>query len=443
MNRGSKTFSCMTTGFSLVELMIALVLSSLVIVGVVSLFSSMSNVNRMENGLARLQENGRFASAMIQQDIKMATALGGIRKGTGEVRGRVDPDISIWSYVDMAIRPELGLPGSSSGQAYLIPLSYMIRGYECSPTDCLPPLGDGRDGDDRYGGGLPAMGTAAGDRARGADVLTLRFLRDSGQRVNTLATSNGGAIQLADPLVVGPSRLVVLSDYQTTAIVSVAESGSTTVLTLQGNLLDASGSLAVLSSLSGEIRAASFDSSFLTVSYYLQLAPDPNNPARLVSNLMRRENGNAQEIAQGIERLDFLYHVESRDRLVSVLSADAPPLAGDSTASGFPCPALTVNAPQVRNLDAPYCAWRGVRGVELYLLANSVSDAGSAQEPFVYGFLSDGSANDLGQVELACDPVFDNSCPAGSVTELISGLPPGRMLRREFRTTGVVRNNAF
>ena len=429
-----------SAGFSLIEMMVALVISGLLITGVVSLFSNTSNVNRMENGLARLQENGRFSTAMIQQDVRMATGTGGMRKGTGETRDRVDPDLSIWSLVDMAEYSELGLPGAPPGAWYQIPRSYMIRGYECSEADCTPVLNaTGSPGDDRYGGGLPAMGTNAGDRVRGADVLTIRYLRNPGVRIDPWSalpgSESGDPIQLEAPLVVGPNRLVVVNDYQAALILSVAELGSTTVLTPTGNI---SASLAPLLYLKGELRVADFDTDFLTVSYYLRLSEDPNVAGRLVSSLVRRENGRSEELAQGIERLDFLYHTESGAGDVFVYSAkelaDAVP--------GFDCTALDPNDPWTRTLDAAYCPWRGVRSVDVHLLANSVTDAGGHQEPFVYSFLGTGAPNTANVVEVACDPAF-GSCPGTAVTELPSGLPPGRMLRREFRTTALLRNNAF
>lgn len=48
-------------GFSIIELMIALTVGLILMAGLVTVFDTVSNMNRMQNGLARLQENGRFA----------------------------------------------------------------------------------------------------------------------------------------------------------------------------------------------------------------------------------------------------------------------------------------------------------------------------------------------------------------------------------------------
>lgn len=85
-------------------------------------------------------------------------------------------------------------------------------------------------------------------------------------------------------------------------------------------------------------------------------------------------------------------------------------------------------------------AWRAVRAVDVYILANTVDDAGSAQEPFSYSFLPDGSLNTANVIQMACDASHAGDCDGG-ITELPSGLPPGRMARREFRATMAIRNN--
>ena len=78
----------------------------------------------------------------------------------------------------------------------------------------------------------------------------------------------------------------------------------------------------------------------------------------------------------------------------------------------------------------------------MFLLANTVDDAGVLEEPFQYAFLATGAANAANVVQVACDPAY-GTCPGGSITTLPSGLPPGRMLRREFRTVVTLRNNAY
>ncbi|BBP81424.1 MULTISPECIES: PilW family protein [Pseudomonas] len=59
-------------GFSIVELMIAVLISSLLLLGVVQLFSSTSSADKTSSALARAQESGRLALEIIGGDARRA-----------------------------------------------------------------------------------------------------------------------------------------------------------------------------------------------------------------------------------------------------------------------------------------------------------------------------------------------------------------------------------
>ena len=63
-------------GFTLVELMVSSVISSIIMLGVVSLYSSSRKGHKTNESLARIQENMRFATDMISKDIRMAGYAG-------------------------------------------------------------------------------------------------------------------------------------------------------------------------------------------------------------------------------------------------------------------------------------------------------------------------------------------------------------------------------
>ncbi len=60
------------TGFSLIEVMVAIAISSILILGVTELFSSSFMSGRNNSELARMQENGRLAMEVIGTDIRFA-----------------------------------------------------------------------------------------------------------------------------------------------------------------------------------------------------------------------------------------------------------------------------------------------------------------------------------------------------------------------------------
>ena len=59
-------------GFSLVEIMIALLIGLFLLGGILQMFSANQQTYRMQSSLARLQENGRIALDFLSRDIRMA-----------------------------------------------------------------------------------------------------------------------------------------------------------------------------------------------------------------------------------------------------------------------------------------------------------------------------------------------------------------------------------
>lgn len=59
-------------GFTLIEIMIALLLGAFLIGGILQIFINSRATYRMQDSLSRLQENGRFAMEFIGRDLRMA-----------------------------------------------------------------------------------------------------------------------------------------------------------------------------------------------------------------------------------------------------------------------------------------------------------------------------------------------------------------------------------
>jgi len=59
-------------GLSLVEIMVALAVGVVLLTGVIQIYASTKATYRMQDNLARLQENGRFALSFLTRDVRMA-----------------------------------------------------------------------------------------------------------------------------------------------------------------------------------------------------------------------------------------------------------------------------------------------------------------------------------------------------------------------------------
>jgi len=68
--------STTTRGFSLVELMVALLIGSFLIIGAVTVFVQSRNTYSVSETVARLQENARYAMSTLEPDIRLANYWG-------------------------------------------------------------------------------------------------------------------------------------------------------------------------------------------------------------------------------------------------------------------------------------------------------------------------------------------------------------------------------
>ncbi len=71
------------SGLTLVELMVAMVISLLLIAGTITIFASNKQAYRLNEASSRVQENGRFAFDFIRSDVRMAGFLGCVGPSSG------------------------------------------------------------------------------------------------------------------------------------------------------------------------------------------------------------------------------------------------------------------------------------------------------------------------------------------------------------------------
>jgi len=410
-------------GFSLLEIMIALALGLLLSVGIISLFGNTSRTNKLQDGLARLQENGRFAITRMEQDLRQAGTQYCSNNNGGSASGTVVPVLP--ARAPMVYAKDIALPDSTlhsidgsgnptdeaAAAAYPLSPRWFVQGYSCTAASCTPDLPSGT-------GQIPDMGLAEGKRVPAADVLTVRYQRGSGWPL----AANACVLGKGDPLVSGTKitvspqtgddpvgadvRLALISDCINPAIVPISASGPQ--MTVGDILPGATGAMCNGTGLR-DMRLFDFSNDFVTVTYYLVFRADDNpdarpnaGSARLVPVLVRRENGVEQELVRGVDQLVFRYGVQDATGNMRFLTATevqsfatcAPPPAGMQLEPG--------------------CAWRSVRTIEPHLLLNTVDEiAGLDDASRTYRF--DGESFTKGQDEL-----------------LPSGLKHGSQIRREF-----------
>ncbi|HVJ62549.1 MAG TPA: PilW family protein [Tahibacter sp.] len=426
-------------GFSLIEVMVAMALGLLVSIGLIAVFNTTGKINRVQEALARLQENGRYATTRISETARSAgtqycnTTSGYSTKtvGNGPQYPARTPFVfsTLVATTDTFADSNNAIPAPPAGwvadTAYPLSPRYFLQGYECTASTCTPAgtAGPGRKG-------LPAAGTTAGSRVPGTDVLTMRFQGGTGWSA-TCALAGTTPTVLARPatgddtLNFQNGDLALYSDCNSSQIMKVNAAG--TLLTATSLLPNGANRCPTGGTARGDTRVFNFSRDFRTVTYYLGLKADTNPDAptgRVISSLYRRVNGGEpEELVEGVERLDFLYGFEHANGTVRMLTADQVEAQSNATN----CPP---KAPDLTALE-PGCLWRAVTSIEVHMLVNSVRDQ-----------------YDLSSVDTAFrysigDPWFGSAptaSPAATANMPVTGLKAGRMMRREFVATISVRN---
>ena len=444
-------------GFTLIELMVAMVLGLLVAAGIVTVFASTSSSNKAQNQLAQLQEAGRFAVTRMGTDLRMAngqycTNTGGVAK-VGSGGSALDHIRTPKVYAKKLI----GAAGAVSGAfgdvttawgtgsypaaptaPYSMPSFLFMRGYDCTLTACTPV-----DPNTTIST-IPAMGTAIDNRVKGADVLTVRYVNPaagwaivpSGVTGSQLATSSSAATitsitlvqRTGEPPVSNAANgdLFMLADCSNAQIFP-ATASSVGVITPLANTTDGFGTGAANLPTAQEPESAPkvFDVNrdFQTVTYYLKLVSVNNDgKAPFTGALIRRVNGGTpgrggseDELVRGVERLDFRYGVQDNNSKISFLSAKDV----DTSTS---CPPGELNA-----LTTTGCLWRGIVSIEVSLLMDG-------QTP-LYTL----TGNQL-NYRYSADANTGLLPPSGHAIKPSDQGFPDQLLRREFSVLVPVRN---
>ncbi|PJK12854.1 pilus assembly protein PilW [Lysobacteraceae bacterium NML07-0707] len=170
-------------GLSLIELMIAMLIGLLLILGIMQVFSASRVSYQLSEGMSRTQENSRFAIDMLQRDIRMAGHFGCIS----------DQALNPWdraSTFASSFETNAGVLPTESALRF----DLSIQGFDAqgsAPGDSLTLLATPAAGGGIYTPALPAdVQTAIGARLiPGSDVLALRYLLPEGVPVTGMSGS--------------------------------------------------------------------------------------------------------------------------------------------------------------------------------------------------------------------------------------------------------------
>jgi len=180
------------TGMTLVEIMIAMLIGAFLIGGILQIFISSKQTYRMQEGLSRLQENGRFAMEFLTRDIRMADYWGCLGSSVGNIDNNLKPD------------PDFDNLGN---------------GIEAQNDD-----NGGNDGD----ADNDENGNSIWD---GTDIITLRGISETGIFVTAIPATTAAALQVtaSSGLVLGD--ILIVSDCTDGDIFQISSNVSADTIT--------------------------------------------------------------------------------------------------------------------------------------------------------------------------------------------------------------------
>lgn len=162
MKKNQPTLRCRQTGLSLIELMVALLISLLVSIGILQIFSASRATYQMQDGLSRVQESGRYAIQYLQRQMRMVGYM-----GCGADTERTTQA----SFVNHLATYSATVPGGDA----VDPLYRFQRPIEAFSADALPS-------------DLTALNLRA---VAGTDVLVLRTVSEESVPVISIARTAG------------------------------------------------------------------------------------------------------------------------------------------------------------------------------------------------------------------------------------------------------------
>ena len=330
-------------GLSLIELMIALLIGSILVLGLVQVFGASRTAYQTSEGLARMQENARFAVDFLQRDIRMVGHFGCVNdqahwvKGAGDLVNHLGTTPAALNF-DVSIS---GYEATNTAPGQAVTIGAAATGW--SPA--LPPQ------------------IAALNPAPGSDIIALRYLAEEGIPVTALAPIAGPNTEVTFPA--GRGDVLTTAGVGSPTLFGIADCSQADVF--QGAL---SGSTVVSSSgvdFSEEYDPSPMGATLVhraeSIVYYV--APGASGQpalwrARADATGAYPASGR-EELVEGIESLQFLY---GRDATATI-APETPPL-GNITSQDTAA-TLTASADQ----------WRRVGLVQVGVLAASPNPAAS------------------------------------------------------------------
>ncbi len=366
-------------GLTLVELMVAMVLSLFLIAGVMQVYLSNTQAYRMTEASSRVQENARFAFRFLTKDIRMAGYQG---------------------CAGQAMTVTNTLNGNAS---FLYDFEVALEGFEAGGNEWSP-----------------SINAAITNPLAGSDIIVIRGMFGSGAEITGQPSNSAdcnnyssytAVLKISNANSLSDGDIVIAGNCTRASIFQITQINN------GGNIVHNTGGARSPGNSTKDLAACYAGNGQLqkitTTAFYIR-----NNPANIPS-LYRKDISNAaavaQELVEGVESMDITYGIGSgvNNVVEQFVTADA---VGD---------------------------WDKIISVRINLLLRSIqNNMTTASQKYTFNGNSDGVPDALNvstAAAAAADPE-DVDAAAAAAAAANGFVATDRRLHRVFTTTIALRN---
>lgn len=274
------------TGFSLVELMVALVIGLILLGGLFQIYRSNTQTNRMTESLSRLQENARFSVDLLSREIRMAGFM----------------------------------PCRDTGKT-----TNVLNTISGGPASAF--RGEAIEGVDGSGTNLPSFGTAAGDRVSGTDAFWIQGGGDRTFQVNKHQPSGSSASFFLKGIHdLQPGDIVMVCDTVQSSVFQITNSNTSnqTIVHNTGSVVTPGNCVKQLgysvnpctTPIPYTYGSDAMIVQFRSIGYFIGVGSDGATPALYRRELQRSGTSVGyvtQQLVDGVENMQVQYGIDTDD----------------------------------------------------------------------------------------------------------------------------------
>ncbi len=366
-------------GLSLIELMIALLISSILLIGVIQVFAASRTAYQLSQGIARNQENGRFAMDFLTRDIRMAGHAGCVNDQvllSTDASGKPTGGNIRSLFLTAADRNS----NTVANQPFPLRFDVSIQGFEAAGTQPgaaltlpgTPVVGQAGDWSPALPNELAGLGPI-----KGSDIIVLRTFSPIEEMVTGFAPASNPSISYPDESVAGNTKvatggagLYAVADCKGATVFQASSAPTATGMRVAIGGLNKTD-LSFLGTYDGALAFRPGNASLFraeSIAYYVALNAQTNAPSLYRARWTSAPGAASlttmtEEMVDGVELLQLAY------------GEDSSPLTSPPT--GY---INTTNTADVLGGIANAQRWRRVGTVQIGLLVRGASSETAAAQ---------------------------------------------------------------